>query len=64
MEKARIGIVTIGGGVPRNWAQQVGPYLEISEKRLGLEDRVAVACCSWSGIAFLRGTVSGRAPPR
>jgi deoxyhypusine synthase len=29
-----IGIVTIGGGVPRNWAQQVGPYLEISEKRL------------------------------
>jgi deoxyhypusine synthase len=30
-----IGIFTIGGGVPRNWAQQVGPYLEISEKRLG-----------------------------
>jgi deoxyhypusine synthase len=29
-----IGIFTIGGGVPRNWAQQVGPYLEISEKRL------------------------------
>jgi deoxyhypusine synthase len=36
----RIGIVTIGGGVPRNWAQQVGPYLEISEKRLGLEEPV------------------------
>lgn len=23
-----LGIFTIGGGVPRNWAQQVGPYLE------------------------------------
>ncbi len=22
------GILTIGGGVPRNWAQQVGPYLD------------------------------------
>ena len=24
-----LGIVTIGGGVPRNWAQQIAPYLEI-----------------------------------
>jgi len=30
----RIGIFTVGGGVPRNWAQQVGPYLDIIEKRL------------------------------
>ena len=29
-----IGIFTIGGGVPRNWAQQVGPYLEILHERL------------------------------
>jgi deoxyhypusine synthase len=28
-----IGIFTIGGGVPRNWGQQVGPYLDIMEKR-------------------------------
>ncbi|HVP29304.1 MAG TPA: deoxyhypusine synthase family protein [Myxococcota bacterium] len=34
----RIGIFTIGGGVPRNWAQQVGPYLDISQKRLGVEE--------------------------
>jgi len=34
----RIGIFTIGGGVPRNWAQQVGPYLDISQKRLGIEE--------------------------
>jgi deoxyhypusine synthase len=33
----RIGIFTVGGGVPRNWAQQVGPYVEISNLRLGLE---------------------------
>lgn len=32
----RLGIFTIGGGVPRNWAQQVGPYIEISNLRLGL----------------------------
>jgi deoxyhypusine synthase len=25
----RLGIFTIGGGVPRNWAQQVAPYVEI-----------------------------------
>lgn len=30
----KIGIFTVGGGVPRNWAQQVGPYLDIIEKRL------------------------------
>ncbi|GAB6058614.1 deoxyhypusine synthase family protein [Desulfonatronum parangueonense] len=30
----RIGIFTIGGGVPRNWAQQVGPFLEILSQRI------------------------------
>jgi deoxyhypusine synthase len=29
----RLGIFTIGGGVPRNWAQQVSPYLEILQNR-------------------------------
>jgi deoxyhypusine synthase len=32
----RLGIFTIGGGVPRNWAQQVAPYIEIGNMRLGL----------------------------
>ena len=32
----RLGIFTIGGGVPRNWAQQLPPYVEISNVRLGL----------------------------
>jgi deoxyhypusine synthase len=31
----RLGIFTIGGGVPRNWAQQVAPYYEIASDRLG-----------------------------
>ena len=30
----KCGIFTIGGGVPRNWAQQVAPYLEIMRVRL------------------------------
>jgi deoxyhypusine synthase len=30
-----LGIFTIGGGVPRNWGQQVGPYLELITRRLG-----------------------------
>lgn len=30
----KIGIFTVGGGVPRNWAQQVGPYLDIIAKRI------------------------------
>jgi deoxyhypusine synthase len=31
----KLGIFTIGGGVPRNWTQQVGPYLDIVDKRVG-----------------------------
>jgi deoxyhypusine synthase len=30
----KLGIFTIGGGVPRNWAQQVGPFIEIANQRL------------------------------
>ena len=33
LEAKRLGIFTIGGGVPRNWAQQVSPYLEILQER-------------------------------
>lgn len=34
-QAAELGIITIGGGVPRNWAQQVGPYYEITNFRVG-----------------------------
>ncbi|KYG04916.1 deoxyhypusine synthase [Sorangium cellulosum] len=35
--KKRLGIFTIGGGVPRNWAQQVAPFYDIVGDRLGIE---------------------------
>jgi deoxyhypusine synthase len=56
----RMGIFTIGGGVPRNWAQQVGPYLEILRKRIGSPEpvrryRYAVRICPepehWGGLS-------------
>ncbi len=56
----RIGILTIGGGVPRNWAQQIAPYLDIRRSRLG-EDvparrfRYGVRICPepvhWGGLS-------------
>jgi deoxyhypusine synthase len=56
----RLGIFTIGGGVPRNWAQQVGPYLEIQRVRIGRPEpvrryRYAVRICPepdhWGGLS-------------
>ena len=36
IQKAKhTGVFTIGGGVPRNWSQQVGPYLEAVHRRFG-----------------------------
>ena len=32
-----LGIFTIGGGVPRNWAQQVAPFYDITNHRVGSE---------------------------
>lgn len=36
-QQKKLGILTIGGGVPRNWAQQVAPYYDISNYRLGTD---------------------------
>ena len=55
-----LGIFTIGGGVPRNWAQQVGPYLDIRRKRLQIDEplrryKYAVRICPepdhWGGLS-------------
>jgi deoxyhypusine synthase len=35
LRRRRMGIFTIGGGVPRNWSQQLGPYLELRHRRGG-----------------------------
>ena len=32
-----VGVFTVGGGVPRNWAQQVGPLFDVVSHRLGVE---------------------------
>jgi deoxyhypusine synthase len=70
-----LGILTIGGGVPRNWAQQIAPYLEISADRLGLEEpirryRYAVRVCPepehWgglSGCSYTEGVSWGKFVP-
>jgi deoxyhypusine synthase len=56
----RLGIFTIGGGVPRNWAQEVAPYVDIANHRLGLSFAVpryqyAVRICPepvhWGGLS-------------
>ncbi len=55
-----LGIFTIGGGVPRNWAQQVAPYFDITNARLGSElkkprFRYGVRICPepvhWGGLS-------------
>ncbi len=35
LRQPRLGIFTIGGGVPRNWSQQFGPFCELRHRRLG-----------------------------
>ena len=35
LRQKRLGIFTIGGGVPRNWAQQFGPFIELRARRGG-----------------------------
>ena len=60
LKAKRLGIVTIGGGVPRNWAQQVGPFIDIINVRVGTEFaiprfRYAVRICPepvhWGGLS-------------
>ncbi len=74
-QQQTLGIFTIGGGVPRNWAQQVAPYLDILNLRLGREDEVkrykyAVRICPepvhWgglSGCSYTEGVSWGKFVP-
>ena len=71
----KLGIFTIGGGVPRNWAQEVGPYVDITNHRLGVELTpprylYAVRICPepghWGGLSgctLLRGRLLGQVRP-
>jgi deoxyhypusine synthase len=60
LQAKKLGIFTIGGGVPRNWAQQVAPYLELLGTRLQIElpevrFRYGVRLCPepahWGGLS-------------
>ena len=80
MKHDNLGIFTIGGGVPRNWAQQVGPYLDIMQKRLKIKDssgkyfkrfKYAVRICpepaelgGLSGCTYSEGVSWGKFVPR
>ncbi len=59
-EAPKCGIFTIGGGVPRNWAQQVAPYLEIRRVRLQIDEplrqfsygvRICPEPVHWGGLS-------------
>lgn len=71
-----LGVFTIGGGVPRNWAQQVGPYFDITNHRLGTRMpaarfRYGVRICPepvhWGGLSgctYSEGVSWGKFLPR
>jgi len=60
LKQERLGIFTIGGGVPRNWAQQFGPFIELRHRRGG-EDlplkrfhygvRICPEPVNWGGLS-------------
>jgi deoxyhypusine synthase len=60
LQQNRLGIFTIGGGVPRNWAQQFGPFIELRHRRGG-EDlplkrfsygvRICPEPVNWGGLS-------------
>jgi len=73
----KLGIFTIGGGVPRNWAQQAPPYLDILQYRLGKEEGAfkrfdyAVRICPepvhWGGLSgctYREGVSWGKFRPK
>ncbi len=72
----RLGIFTIGGGVPRNWAQQTPPYIEILNLRMGTQlrpprFRYGVRICPepdyWGGLSgctYEEGVSWGKFVPR
>ena len=60
LQAKTLGIFTVGGGVPRNWAQQVGPYIEVASQRLDVamdppRFRYGVRICPepvhWGGLS-------------
>ncbi len=76
-EAERIGIFTIGGGVPRNWAQEVGPFVDVMNTRLGRDEpdapqylyavRICPEPAHWGGLSgctYTEGVSWGKFVPR
>ena len=75
-KQKKLGLFTIGGGVPRNWAQQVGPTLDIIKKRVGVGGgfkrfHYAVRICPepvhWGGLSgctYSEGVSWGKIVPK
>jgi deoxyhypusine synthase len=76
LDATRLGIFTIGGGVPRNWAQEVGPYVDVMNNRLGTDLKpprytYGVRICpepahfgGLSGCSYTEGVSWGKFVPR
>ncbi len=77
VDSERLGIFTIGGGVPRNWAQQMGPYADVIQRRERgvcyepLRFRYGVRICPepvhWGGLSgctYSEGVSWGKFVPR
>ena len=56
----KLGIFTIGGGVPRNWAQQAGAFLEFANPKFGYKEgfkkmhyglRICPEPAHWGGLS-------------
>ncbi len=73
----KAGIFTIGGGVPRNWAQQIGPYLDVISDRIDPElgaffrfhsgIRICPEPVHWGGLSgctYAEGVSWGKFVPR
>ncbi len=75
-KQKHLGIFTVGGGVPRNWAQQVAPYLDIISRRIGKEGgfvhykygiRICPEPAHWGGLSgctYSEGVSWGKLVPK
>jgi len=76
IKSRKIGIFTIGGGVPRNWAQQVAPYIDIinhklgekySQKKFSYGVRICPEPAHWGGLSgctYKEGVSWGKFVPK
>lgn len=50
------GIFTVGGGVPRNWAQQAGPYVDlVSQKKFNNQVDIGIGSRDFKPVMFSYG---------